>query len=77
MSEVEISHREIYDRLLLVEQKIERIDRNTESVVNAFNAAAGAFKVLEFLGKLAKPVLLVGAVLGAIGIAWQNFRSPP
>lgn len=75
MEQVDVSHREIYDRLLLVEQKVERIEKNTEAVVVAFNAAAGAFKVLEFLGKLAKPLLFVGALLTAVGVAWQNWKG--
>jgi hypothetical protein len=30
--------------------------------------------VLEWLGKLAKPILWVGGVITAVGIIWQNFR---
>ena len=75
MEQVDVSHREIYDRLLLVEQRVERIEKNTEAVVAAFDAAAGAFKVLEFLGKLAKPLLFVGALLTAATVAWQNWKG--
>ena len=74
MDQVDVSHREIYDRLIAVEQKVDRIDRATADVVAAFNAAQGAFTVLEWLGKLAKPILWVGGVITAIGIIWQNFR---
>jgi len=74
MDQVDVSHREIYDRLLAVEQKVDRIDRATADVVAAFNAAQGAFTVLEWFGKLAKPILWVGGVITAIGIIWQNFR---
>lgn len=74
MPEDTISHREIYDRLLAVEHKVDRIDKATTDVVSAFNAAQGAFTVLEWLGKLAKPILWVGGVITAIGILWQNFR---
>lgn len=74
MSEAEISHREIYDRLLKVEEKVERIEKNTQSVVEAFNAAAGAFRVLEFLGKLAKPILWVGGIVTAISVGWEHLK---
>jgi len=39
--EKEVSHAEIYSRLILVEQKVDRIDKNTEGVVAAFQAAIG------------------------------------
>lgn len=74
MDQVDVSHREIYDRLLAVEHKVDKIDKATNDVVSAFNAAQGAFTVLEWLGKLAKPILWVGGVITAIGILWQNFR---
>jgi hypothetical protein len=74
MQEDAVSHREIYDRLLAVEHKVDRIDKATADVVAAFNAAQGAFTVLEWLGKLAKPILWVGGVITAVGIIWQNFR---
>jgi len=74
MDEIDVSHREIYDRLLAVEHKVDKIDRATENVVAAFSAAQGAFTVLEWLGRLAKPILWVGGAITAIGITWQNFR---
>lgn len=75
MSDVDVSHREIYDRLLAVEVKVDQVEKNTAAVVAAFNAASGAFATLETLGKLAKPLLWVGGLVTAIGVAWQNFRS--
>jgi hypothetical protein len=71
----EASHAEIYSRLILVEQKVDRIDQNTQGVVAAFQAASGAFLVLETLGKLAKPILYVGAVCTAVAIYWQTFKD--
>lgn len=70
----DISHREIYDRLLAVETKVDRIEQNTEGVVKAFEAAQGAFTVLEWLGKLAKPILWIGGLVAAAGIIWQNVK---
>lgn len=65
MSE-DISHKEIYERLVQVEQKVDKIDSNTKDMVNAFNAASGAFTVLEWLAKAVKPILIVGAFFGAV-----------
>jgi hypothetical protein len=71
----EVSHAEIYSRLILVEQKVDRIDQNTQGVVAAFQAASGAFLVLETLGKLARPILYIGALAVAAGIYWQTFKD--
>ena len=57
----DVSHREIYDRLVAVETKVDKIGEDTKDVVSAFNSAKGAFLVLEWIGKLTKPILwLVG-----------------
>jgi hypothetical protein len=71
----EVSHAEIYSRLILVEQKVDRIDQNTQGVVAAFQAASGAFLVLETLGKLAKPILYIGGLCVALAIYWQTFKD--
>jgi hypothetical protein len=73
--EKEVSHAEIYERLILVEQKVDRIDKNTEGVVAAFHAASGAFLVLETLGKLAKPIIYVGGLCVAATIYWQSVKD--
>lgn len=74
MSKVEVSHREIYDRLMAVELKVDKIETNTEGMVAAFHAAQGAFTVLEFLAKIAKPLLIVGGFLAAVGAAWTQIK---
>lgn len=71
---MEVSHKEIYDRLIAVEAKVDRIEKNTEGVVKAFEAAQGAFAVLEWLGKLAKPILWIGGLVTAAGLIWQNLK---
>jgi hypothetical protein len=73
--EKEVSHAEIYARLMLVEEKVDRIDKNTEGVVKAFEAASGAFLVLDMLGKVAKPVLFIGGLFIAAGVWWQTFKD--
>lgn len=75
MSGHDITHKEIYDRLIAVERKVDRIDQNTHDVVAAFNAAAGAFKVLDAVGKIAKPILWLAALATAVGVSWSNWRG--
>ena len=68
----EVTHQQIYERLVAVETKVDAIDANTKGMVAAFNAAAGAFVVLDFLGKLAKPILFLTAAAGTVAIFWQG-----
>lgn len=75
MAEVDVSHREIYDRLLKVEEKVDKVEKNTEDVVAAFNAAQGAFAALEMLGRIAKPILWFGGLVLAAGACWQWLKD--
>jgi hypothetical protein len=71
----EVSHAQIYERLIKVEEKVDSIDKNTKGLVEAIQAANGAVKVLNWIASLAKPLLWCAAVITGIGIAWQNFKS--
>ena len=65
----EVSHKQIYDRLIAVEQKVDSLDSKTTEVVTAFDAAKGAFLVLDWIGRLAKPIIwTVGAVAALMAI---------
>ena len=71
----DITHKEIYDRLVTLETKVDRIDANTSGMVTAFQAASGAFTVLEFIAKLAKPVLWIIGVGAAIAALWDGIKT--
>jgi hypothetical protein len=75
MSDHDVTHREIYDRLVAVESKVDDLTASTDGVVKAFAAAQGAFTVLETISKLVKPLLWIGGLLAAIGIFVQDFKS--
>jgi hypothetical protein len=68
----EVSHKEIYVRLCEVEAKVDKLQENTNDVVKAFNAAQGAFMVLEWLAKAAKPILWIGATIAAFTALWSS-----
>lgn len=68
----EVTHSQIYERLCAVEAKVDILDKNTQEVVKAFNAAAGAFTVLEWIAKAVKPIIIIGAFFGAIWLALDN-----
>jgi hypothetical protein len=71
----EVSHKQIYERLLAVEQKVDHIEQNTAGMVSAFKAAEGAFTVLNWLAQIAKPILwLVGLSAVAYGAIEHFFK---
>lgn len=69
----EVSHNEIYERLIAVESKVDKVAQDTKDVVDAFHAAQGAFLVLEWLAKAAKPILFIGGLVAAT-VAWINHK---
>ena len=69
----EVTHAQIYERLLEVETKVDSIDKNTKGLVEAFDALQGAFKVLGWIASDAKPILWVGGLIRAAGAIWQTW----
>lgn len=74
MSE-EVSHKEIYERLIAVESKVDKVAEDTEGMVKAFNAASGAFTVLDWIAKVAKPILFIGSIIVGITALWHNHKA--
>lgn len=72
MMENQVSHEQIYNRLLCVESKVDEIDKNTKGLVDAMNAMEGAFKVLGWIASAAKPILWIGGLIVAAGAIWQS-----
>jgi hypothetical protein len=68
-----VSHEQIYERLLAVEAKVDEIDKNTKGLVEAINAAHGAVKVLNWIASIAQPVLWIGGLIVAAGAVWQTW----
>jgi len=73
MSE-EVTHKEIYIRLCEVESKVDKLQSDTESVVQALHAAQGAFIVLEWIAKVAKPVLWIIGLGTALVTLWNSHK---
>jgi hypothetical protein len=69
----EVTHAQIYDRLIAVETKVDSIDKNTKGLVEAINALDGAFKVLGWVASVAKPILWIGGLIMAAGAVWQTW----
>lgn len=71
----DITHREIYDRLVAVESKVDRLSNETEQVVKAFSAAQGAFTVLEWIAKASKPLLWIAGVVASFSFLISEYRK--
>ena len=71
--EDQVTHSQIYARLLEVEAKVDSIDKNTKGLVEAIHALDGAFKVLGWVASAAKPILWVAGLIMAAGAVWQTW----
>ena len=71
----EVSHKEILDRLVAVERKVDDIHTETRTMVAAFQAVDGAFTVLGWIAKVAKPLLWVGGLITAIGLMYGQLKA--
>lgn len=75
MNKPEVTHNEIYERLVEVEAKVDKLSTDTGGIIQAFQDAQGAFHVLELLAKIAKPILFIAGVATAIVAMLQDYRS--
>ena len=53
----------------------QQIATQTQEIVEAFGAAKGAFKVLEVLGRIAKPLGAIVALIVGIAASWTSFKN--
>lgn len=67
-------HKDIYEELMELRSKVDAISSSTKDVVTAFEAAAGAFKVLEWIAKVAKPILTIIASIGAAFLYMKGIK---
>jgi len=70
----EVTHKEIYERLIEVEAKVDKLSQDSNEVVAAFNAAQGAFTVLGWLASVAKPLLWIVGVITAFSFMISEYR---
>lgn len=71
----DVTHKQIYDRLVAVETKVDHLDAKTEGIVKAFDAASGAFLVLEWIGKLVKPIIWIVGSSAAIYTLFKEWHK--
>ena len=75
----EVSHKDIYDRLVAVESKVDKIDENTTEVVAAFQSAKGAFIALDWLARFSGKIIKISGFIVAVGVAttviWERWTK--
>ena len=75
----EVSHKDIYDRLVAVEAKVDKLDGNTQEVVAAFENAKGAFIALNWIAKFSGTILKIAGLVTAVGVAttivWERWTK--
>jgi hypothetical protein len=75
----DVSHKDIYDRLVAVESKVDKIDNQTAEVISAFESAKGAFIALDWLSRFAGRILKIGAFIAAFSVAttvvWERWTK--
>ena len=71
----DVTHKEIYDRLVAVESKVDKVAQDTVDVVAAFHAAQGAFIVLDWVAKAAKPILWIAGVVVTFSLLISEYRK--
>ena len=76
----EVSHREILDRLVVVEsevkqasRKIDNLKEDTSEVITAFQSAKGAFTVLNWIAGAVKPILWIVGAGAVVVVAVKEF----
>lgn len=70
----DVSHKEILDRLVAVEGKVDQVHAETRSMVSAFQAVDGAFTVLGWIAKVAKPLLWIGGLITGMSVLYANLK---
>jgi hypothetical protein len=63
------------ERVGIVEERTKRIEDNTSDLIDAFRAAKGAFKTLEIIGKIARPLSWIGMLGGFAMYSWARIKG--
>lgn len=56
-------------------ESIDRVEKDTREIVETFRALSGGFKVLQGLGRLAKPLAYIVGLVTAIITAYSAWRG--
>lgn len=67
--------KDLKERITALETSVEHLSSQIEALVHILAAAQGFFAVLEFLGRIMKPLLFLGGILAAIAAAVNRTKT--
>lgn len=59
-----------------LQRVVEEFKKDTETLIEAFKAIEGLVKVILFIGKIAKPVVIVAGTITAVTMYLKGVRIP-
>lgn len=82
LKDLEARHREQFEAYKKLQDGLEvntkvtkELKFSVDRMYEWFDAAEGAFKVLEALGKLAKPLAAITALIAGIAAGWASIKK--
>lgn len=71
----DVAIKQLSDDLAKNTAATQRIEKSTADIVTFFQSVQGAFRVLEWIGKAARPVASITALGVAFWSAWELLKS--
>ncbi|MFT0533155.1 hypothetical protein ACMHYJ_10080 [Castellaniella hirudinis] len=58
-----------------IQARLSKIEADTSEMIEMFNALQGGFRVLQMIGRLAKPFGYISAAVTASVVAWTKLKG--
>ncbi|WP_368648951.1 hypothetical protein ABRY95_12280 [Castellaniella ginsengisoli] len=55
--------------------RLDRIEASTGEMIEMFTALQGGFRVLQMIGRLAKPIGYIAAACTAVAVTWTKLKG--
>lgn len=75
MEKETVTHLDLLERMIKLEEEVKDLREDTKGVLSAFNAASGAFTALEWIAKIAKPMIYIGGLIIGAYLWFKGLRS--
>lgn len=58
-----------------IKEDMTQLKKDTAEIIEYFKAIQGFFKILELIGKLGKPLMVIGIVGTIVTTQWQSIKK--